>query len=135
MSRHADKAPDARPAPAARPGRTRARLLVAAAAVVALAVGAGVTVELVRDDAQVLTLAGSDIAPGASGTAEIRDTPSGFEVVLDVEGLPAAAEGSYYQAWLKSDAGDLVTIGTFHAREGSDDVVLWSASTRGTTRR
>jgi len=66
------------------------------------------------------------LAPAAAATAELRETPSGVSIELQVEGLRPAPEGSYYQGWVKSAEGDLVTIGTFHAREGGDDIVLWS---------
>ena len=74
----------------------------------------------------VVALQSTDLAPGASGQAEITDKPSGFQVVLDLDGLEPAPPGTYYQAWLKSAAGDLVTIGTFHGRGGTGDIILWS---------
>ena len=40
--------------------------------------------------------------------------------------LPPARAGHYYQAWLKNAAGLAVTVGTFHARQGGHDIVLWS---------
>lgn len=73
-----------------------------------------------------LALRGTELAPSASATAEITERPSGFEVVLDVENLSPAAEGTYYQAWLKDSRNTLVTIGTFHARESGEGIVLWS---------
>lgn len=116
-----------------RPGTERSRwssggrlLLVAAAVLAALVVGTGTVVSLTGSDATVVALNSTDLAPDASGSAAISDTPSGFSIELDIEGLPPAAAGSYYQAWLKNADGDLVTIGTFHARDGSDDIVLWS---------
>jgi len=103
------------------------RMLLAAAAVVAAAaVG---TVWLTADrggsDATIVALTGTPLEPDATGSAAITSTPSGFEIVLDISDLPPAPAGTYYQAWLKNDAG-AVTIGTFHGREGSDDIVLWS---------
>lgn len=70
-------------------------------------------------------LSGTDNARGASARGALRHTPSGLELELDVQGLPPAPEGAYYQAWLKGEEG-AVTIGTFHARRGGDDIVLWS---------
>ncbi len=75
--------------------------------------------------ATTVALAGTDVEPAAEGQAEITSTPSGFEIQLDITGLPPAPEGAYYQGWLRNDSG-AVTIGTFHGREGSDDIILWS---------
>jgi hypothetical protein len=102
-----------------------------AAAAAALVVGVAV-VELVGSTSdgdgtgQEVALAGTELAPGASAVATLRDTPTGVAVDLEVEGLPPAPEGSYYQAWVKGPAG-LVAIGTFHNREPDDEPVgLWS---------
>jgi anti-sigma-K factor RskA len=105
-----------------RPRRTR--WLLAAAAVVALSAGAGVFAWLSGDEPHA-SLAGTALAAGSSAEAEVRDTPSGVEIRLYVDGLPPAPEGSYYEAWVKGDRGS-VAIGTFHLRDGSDDIVLWS---------
>ncbi|MGX7826546.1 anti-sigma factor [Actinokineospora sp. 24-640] len=70
-------------------------------------------------------LSGTDNAPGATAAGALRHTPSGLEIELDVENLAPAPEGAYYQAWLKGAEGT-VTIGTFHARRGGEDIVLWS---------
>lgn len=105
--------------------RLRPRLLVAAAIGTA-ALAAGVTAILTAGpDAGTMELSGTPIAAQAHADVQLRDTPSGVEIVLDVEGLPPAPEGSYYQGWVKGDRG-VVAIGTFHLRRGGDDVVLWS---------
>jgi hypothetical protein len=67
-------------------------------------------------------LAGTGRIAGAHGTARLLDTPSGFEIRLDLQGLPRAPRGFYYQAWVKGPRG-LVTIGTFHT---GGKVVLWA---------
>ena len=105
-------------------GRLAGWLIAAAAAVLIVA---GLT-WMLRTDAPDSTLAlrGTDLAPSASAEVEITQEPSGFEVVLDVEGLAPAAKGTYYQAWFKDSDGVLVTIGTFHARQSGEDIVLWS---------
>ena len=59
-------------------------------------------------------------------TALIPARALGFEIELDISGLPPAPAGSYYQGWLRNEDGDAVTIGTFHGREGTDDIILWS---------
>jgi hypothetical protein len=112
---------------AARTGARRPLWLgMAAAAAVVAAVSVAVASPGGSPTVAVVALAATDLAPGASGRAEIRDTPSGFEVDLDTEGLVPAAPGTYYQAWLKNRDDQLVTIGTFHARDGGADIVLWS---------
>jgi hypothetical protein len=115
----------------ARERRTRRRgwapMLVAAAAVVA--VGAVATVAVTGSDepeSAVVTLAGTELEPDAAGRANIAPMDSGFEIELDISGLPPAPAGTYYQGWLRNEDGDAVTIGTFHGREGTDDIILWS---------
>jgi hypothetical protein len=101
-------------------------MLAVAAAVLAVVGFAAVVLDGSEGtEGTVVALAGTDLAPDASGEAVLRDTPSGVEVRLDLEGLEPAPEGFYYQGWLKGPDG-AVTIGTFHAREGADDVVLWA---------
>jgi hypothetical protein len=101
-------------------------LLAAAATVAVLAVGAiAVGTRTGDPGSATVPLAATELEPGASGTAEVTSTPSGFRIELDVSGLPPAPEGTYYQGWVKGERG-LVTIGTFHGREGTDDVVLWA---------
>lgn len=117
-------------APTVRRTPTRRRLLAAAAAVVL--VGAGATggwigaQQVAQSRGDRITLAGTELAPTASATGRIRDTASGVAISLDLTGLPPAAAGTFYEAWLKSPAGDLVPIGTFHVRRGNETVELWS---------
>ena len=115
----------------ARERRSRRRrwapMLVAAAAVVA--VGAVATVAVTGNDepeSSVVTLAGTELEPDAAGRATIASMDSGFEIELDISGPPPAPAGTYYQGWLRNEDGDAVTIGTFHGREGTDDIILWS---------
>jgi hypothetical protein len=109
------------------PRRWRTVGLVAAACVLAAAVGGGVVAWLGRApgaDYQV-ALAATELAPAdATASGEVRDTPSGFKITLDVRGLPRTTDGHYYEAWLKDDEGTLVPIGTFHT--GAGEIVLWS---------
>lgn len=95
--------------------------LVAAAAVAA----AALIITVPRGEETEVALSGTSAMPGASATAILRDTDSGLEITLDVSGLAPLPEGYYYQGWLKGERGT-VTIGTFHAREGAGEVVLWS---------
>lgn len=96
-----------------------------AAAVALLATAGAATAVLTASQGSEMRMAGTDLAKNASGIAKVKETASGVEFTLDVKGLPPAPAGSYYQGWVKGSAG-LVTIGTFHLRGGSDDVVLWS---------
>jgi len=128
---------DSRQAPAvdelavARERRSRRRrwaaVLVASAAAVVF--GAVATIAVIGNNqpqSTVVALAGTELEPGAAGRASIAPRNSGFEIRLDISGLPPAPTGSYYQGWLRNDDGDAVTIGTFHGRGGTDDIVLWS---------
>jgi Anti-sigma-K factor rskA len=126
----AEAAPGAgRPLHARRRSPSRARrLAVVLAAAAAVVLVAGVVAVMVRSDdggGREVEVAGTELAPDASGTATVENTPSGVRIHLDVRGLPPAAPGTYYQAWVKGPNG-LVTVGTFHVREGDDTVELWS---------
>lgn len=68
-------------------------------------------------------LAGTSLAEGASGNVVLTRTQSGWRIRLHARGLPRLDNGSYYEAWLKSEAGVLVAIGTFNE---ATDVTLWS---------
>jgi hypothetical protein len=109
-------------------GRRRRRIrysLVAAAAAVVVAVGLTVGVQVTRDEpAQfAASLTGTRLAPDAAGNVTLTKTRSGWKIELHATGLPRRTNGNFYEAWLKSDAGSLVPIGTFN--EGTD-VTLWS---------
>lgn len=74
-----------------------------------------------RDDEQVeaadavVELVGSDLAPGVSGSAELRSVPSGVEIRITAPGLPRRDGGDFYQMWVKNCAEtELVPAGTFH---------------------
>jgi hypothetical protein len=98
---------------------------VAAAFIVIGAIVAGIVASNAgggRVDAR-LALSGTQLAPRAHASADVVVEANGVKISLDVSGLPRAPAGSYYQAWVKGDAG-LVPIGTFHT--GNGEVVLWS---------
>lgn len=76
--------------------------------------------------AQVITMQGTDLQPAASGEASIQVTNAGWSIRLDVNGLPPAGDGQYYEGWLWSDDGDGISVGTFHLREADSVVMLWS---------
>jgi len=102
-------------------------VIVSAAAVLLSVLGfSGVfQQEPVPPDA-VAMMSGTGLMPGAEGTATIRDTSSGWSIRLDVEGLPPAATGTYYQGWAWNADGEGVSIGTFHLRNGAYPVTLWA---------
>jgi len=110
------------------PPAPRRPWLMAAGAVAAIALLV-IGVASVLDDPiadTVVAMTGTDLAPAAAGFASLRPTPSGWYIRLDVSGLPAAPEDSYYEGWVWSDDDEGVSIGTFHVRAGDDPVVLWS---------
>ncbi|HUR77345.1 MAG TPA: anti-sigma factor [Acidimicrobiales bacterium] len=99
----------------------------ALAAAVAIAVAATATVTNrsqpgPKTDGR-FAMSGTELASGASARATFAELPNGLEIRLRITGLRRAPKGSFYQAWVKGDAG-LVPIGTFHTGDGA--VVLWS---------
>jgi hypothetical protein len=117
-----------------RPDRIRGdlprRMLLAAAAVAVLGLMVAGGLQWLRgDDAGGVTvaLAGTDAAPGATATAELRDEPAGMSVVLDVQDLAPAPAGSFYEVWLVDGTGTRgkVSAGTFHMRGDQDRITLW----------
>jgi hypothetical protein len=104
--------------------RIRYSLIAVAAAVVLLA---GVTIGLqVTRDEQVqyaASLTGTRLASDAAANVTLIKTDSGWKIELHATGLSRRTGGEFYEAWLRSDAGLLVPVGTFN--EGTD-VTLWS---------
>ncbi len=135
-----DAGPDLAPSPPRHAGRRGARgrrvpshrrrpvVLAAAAAIVVVCLGAVGGVLVLGDDqapaAVEVALAGTEAAPAAAATVRLRDEPGGVSVVLDVQGLEPAPEGTFYEAWLVGEAGK-VSAGTFHLRGDQDDIKLW----------
>jgi Anti-sigma-K factor rskA len=118
--------PVARPRVPSRRRSRRLMLVAAAAGIVAVAGLVGVLARSADDGSgQDFDVAGTELAPEASGVATVEETGSGVAIELDVRGLPPAEPGTYYQAWVKGPGG-LVTVGTFHMRGGDDHVDLWS---------
>jgi hypothetical protein len=113
-------------APVRRRSRRLAYAILGAAAVALLAVGiARVAGRDVASPVQyAASLHGTTLAPHASGDATLTRTTSGWQIRLHATGLPRRDNGTYYEAWLKNDAGHVVPIGTFN---DGDNVTLWSA--------
>lgn len=120
------EAADVTPAPP-RPRRRWARPAFAAAvaAAVAVAVVGGAVLLQNGGDDESFALAATDVVPGASARATAESTGSGLAITLTVDGLPPAEPGTFYQAWMRGDAGS-VPIGTFHVRDGEGPIDLWS---------
>ena len=106
--------------------RRRARYAVAAvAASVLLVLGATVAVRLVSEDPVrfTATVAPTALAPRAHGDVSLTRTRSGWKITLRVDALPRRDGTEYYEAWLRNEAGQRISIGTFN--EG-DYVTLWA---------
>jgi len=97
---------------------------VAAAVLLAIGVAVGIQANQDDDGAQfAAALNGTDLASDASGDVTLTQTSSGWRIELHATGLPRRADGEFYEAWLRNEAGDLVPIGTFN---DGRDVVLWA---------
>ncbi|MFG1914907.1 anti-sigma factor domain-containing protein [Micromonospora sp. NPDC048898] len=117
------------------PGRWRSRFgrltwalpiaVVGAAAFTALVLGVDRWLAPDPPRAEVFVATGTDLAPGSTAEVSVVDTPAGSSIVLEPSGLPAAAPGSYYAAWLKGPRGS-VPIGSFHERRTGVPIELWS---------
>jgi anti-sigma-K factor RskA len=119
----------AQPASTPRVSRRRGLAAALAATFVSLAVVAVAVYAVVSqsdDEEQTVAIAGTELEPAATGHAAIHEAGAGWWIELELEDLPAAAEGTYYEGWLWNDDGAGVSIGTFHMREGDEPVVLWS---------
>ncbi len=102
-----------------------------------LAIGAAATLAIVvamggfGDDtaaAHAVDLSGTDSAPSAWGTADLRSGPHGTTIYLEADGLPASKPGEHYEVWL-SDGRRGITAGTF--RVGRDGKARCTLATAG----
>ncbi|MDH3753946.1 MAG: anti-sigma factor [Acidimicrobiia bacterium] len=119
-----------RPAAAGRPRPWR-RWAMAGAAAAAVIVGIALVVNSADDDDREpagveFAIVGTELAPDASGTGVVQVRPAGFAIIIEIQGLDPAVPGTFYQGWVRSDDGDLVAVGTFHAREDNGPIALWS---------
>jgi hypothetical protein len=116
------------PAGAARRRRGRRPRVIAVLAGLAAAAAIAIAVTVILGGGAHPTqyqaaLAGTALAPAATGQVTLTQTPSGWRVTLHGSGLPRLDNGYYYEAWLKNPAGILVPIGTFNQ---PDNVTLWA---------
>lgn len=100
--------------------------IAAAAAIILILVTAGISGVFTPSDEQAIALEGTELQPEATGVAEIRATDAGWWIRLELDNLPAADEGTYYEGWVWNDDGEGVSIGTFHLRGGDPSIELWS---------
>jgi hypothetical protein len=104
---------------------------LAAAAVVVLVV-AGLAYMTIRGGEPtadtVIALVGTAAAPDASANAALTAMPAGLKIVLDVEGLAAAPNGYFYEAWISNET-IRVSAGTFHLRGSDKPIELWAGVT------
>lgn len=110
-------------------GRGGLILSAAAAVVVVVAIGFALlrSSEPNAGNGELVALAPTDLAPAnAEAEADIVAQPGGTQIALDVDGLPPAPEGSYYEAWLRKSPEVGVSAGTFHLRGGDARIVLWA---------
>jgi hypothetical protein len=108
-------------------------LSAAAACIAIISVGVVVSEAGNGDEVSAETeveLSGTAAAPAAFAKAELSATPAGLRIVLDVEGLPPAPEGHFYEAWVSSDT-IRVSAGTFHLRRGHKPIELWAGVADG----
>lgn len=61
---------------------------------------------------------------GVEGEAAVGAADAGWWIRIHVTGLAPAPEGAFYEGWV-SDGEDVVSVGTFHMRDGGY-VTLWS---------
>ena len=73
-----------------------------------------------------VALAGTELQPTATGSAWLEPTDAGWAIRIDLEDLPPADAGYYYEGWVWSDDGEGVSIGTFHLRNGTEPLHLWA---------
>ena len=103
----------------------------AAVVVLALVIGIGALGSTDGDAGPQFALEATDLAPGAVADAVVDEQAAGTRIVLSVTGLAPAADGTYYEAWLRKDAEVGVSAGTFHVRGGDAEIELWAGVSPG----
>lgn len=109
--------------------RTQRRwIMTAAAAVIGIAAIGAVAVAAVRADTPdwTVALAATDLAPNATASIDGWNEASGTRIRLDIDDLPPAPEGFFYELWF-SDGPVHISAGTFRETQG---VEMWAGVTR-----
>ena len=107
----------------ATPRRRRALTLrplpALAAALLLLAVGAGgALIATSGDEDPGRTLALAPLTRGAGGAGKVEIARAGGRATLAVSGLAPSRRGEFYELWLLSPPGDLVSLGSFRVAAG-----------------
>jgi anti-sigma factor RsiW len=106
--------------------RRRQRVLAAGLAAAAATVALVLVLTLSNGDEEAYAHASLAGAPGARADVEVDAVEAGTRVRLRARGL-APARGAGYQLWCIRTDGRWVSGGSFHARDGTADVVLTAA--------
>ena len=70
------------------------------------------------------------VAPAdADADVELAILRNGLRIILAVDELPPAPEGTFYEAWLHAPDGAVVSAGTFHMRNQTGRIELWAGVT------
>jgi Anti-sigma-K factor rskA len=99
-------------------------LAAAVAGAAAAIIGTLIVTQLRTTEAKIdatAAMAPTEAYPGVDGTANMRETSSGWEFRLTTKNLTRLEKPFFYEAWIEGDKG-LIPIGTFHT---GVDVVLW----------
>ena len=104
----------------------RWKLAVAASIVAVAAIGAVVFGALQSEPDWTAALAATDLAPNAVATIDGWNEASGTRVRLNIDGLPAAPQGYFYELWF-SEGPLHISAGSFRETDG---VEMWAGVTR-----
>jgi hypothetical protein len=113
----------ARPNVRRRPAWLGVAVVLSALLVAVLAAAVGLFSE---DRTSTVAMSGTELQTTARGEALIRTTGAGWWIRLELDGLPPAPEGSYYEGWMWNEGGHGVSLGTFHFHSDDEPVILWS---------
>jgi Anti-sigma-K factor rskA len=109
----------------ARWGRGRRVGTIAAVAAAAAAVVVfGLSLLVPSQHTGKADLVGTAAAPAARARVAVVNLDAGAQFTLYIDGLPPAAPGTYYEAWLRKD-GATIPLGSFHLHQPGA-VIVWS---------
>lgn len=111
--------PGTEPAPRRRRSLTLRPVPAIAMALLLLAVGAGGAVIVGNRDAETgRTLALAPLARGDAAEGKVRVAQAGGRATLAVSDLAPSRRGEFYELWLLTPPGDLVSLGSFRVGAG-----------------